>query len=355
MLSTRDLPPLLVRADADARRGTGHVMRCLALAQAWQARAAAAVFISRCDSAALRERILSTGAELISLAPGDSVEADTENTLVQLSRREAAWLALDGYDFNLAQQQTLRDAGHPLLVIDDIAHLDRYCADILLNQNLGAAALSYRCDPQTTRLFGPAYALLRPEFAHRRRGFRDVPEVARKILVTLGGSDLNNFTARVIDALAQLDTPGMEVRVVVGPANQHWAVLRNAVEASDSPVQLYIDVSDMAELMAWADLAVSAAGTTCWELACLGLPALIVIMAENQRRIAEELDAIEVVQNLGWHDDVSVERLAAAVNVLQHDSSRRLRMSERGRTLVDGWGAQRVVQALFEDSCRRAA
>src|SRR3990172_152381 len=341
MLSTRDLPPLLVRADADARRGTGHVMRCLALAQSWQARAAAAVFISRCDSAALRERILSTGAELISLAPGDSVEADTENTLVQLSRREAAWLALDGYDFNLAQQQTLRGAGHPLLVIDDIAHLDRYCADILLNQNLGAAALSYRCDRETTRFFGPCYALLRPEFAHWRREFRKLRGVARKILVTLGGSDPNNFTARVIDALAQLDTPGMEVRVVVGPANQHWAVLRNAVEASDSPVQLYIDVSDMAELMAWADLAVSAGGTTCWEIACLGLPALVVIMAENQRRIAEELDAIEVVQNLGWHDDVSVERLAAAVNVLQHDSSRRLRMSERGRTLVDGGGAAR--------------
>ena len=355
MRSKRDLPPLLVRADADARRGTGHVMRCLALAQAWQARGGAAVFVSRCDSAALRERILSTGAELISLAPGDSVEADIENTLAQLSRREAAWLALDGYDFSVAQQQTLRGAGHPLLVIDDIAHLDRYCADILLNQNLGAAALRYRCDPETTRLFGPHYALLRPEFAHWRRGFRDVPEVARKILVTLGGSDPNNFTARVIDALAQLDTRGLDVRVVVGPANPHLPELRERADALAPQIQLLSRVSDMAELMAWADLAVSAAGTTCWELACLGLPALIVIVAENQRRIAEELDAIEVVQNLGWHDDVSVERLAAAVNVLQHDSSRRLRMSERGRTLVDGRGAERVAQALLERSRRRAA
>ena len=355
MRSTHDLPPLLVRADADARRGTGHVMRCLALAQAWRARGAAAVLISRCDSAALRERILSTGAELVSLAPGDSAEADIENTLAQLWRREAAWLALDGYDFSLAQQQTLRGAGHPLLVIDDIAHLDRYCADILLNQNLGAAALSYRCDPETTRLFGPHYALLRPEFAHWRRAFRDVPEVAQKILVTLGGSDSSNFTARVIDALAQLDTAGLEVRVVVGPANPHLPELRERADTLAPQIQLLSRVSDMAELMAWADLAVSAGGTTCWELACLGLPALIVIMAENQRGIAEELDAIEVVQNLGWHDDVSVERLAAAVNVLQHDTSRRLRMSEQGRALVDGWGAERVAQVLFEDSCRRAA
>ncbi|MBI2182889.1 MAG: UDP-2,4-diacetamido-2,4,6-trideoxy-beta-L-altropyranose hydrolase [Deltaproteobacteria bacterium] len=355
MRSIPDLPPLLARADADARRGTGHVMRCLALAQAWRARGGAAVFISRCDSATLRERILSTGAELISLAPGDSVEADIENTLAQLSRREAAWLALDGYDFSLAQQQTLRGAGHPLLVIDDIAHLDRYCADILLNQNLGAAALSYRCDPQTTRLFGPHYALLRPEFAHWRRGFRGVPEVARKILVTLGGSDPNNFTARVIGALAQLDTPGLEVRVVVGPANPHLPELRERADTLAPQIQLLSRVYDMAELMAWADLAVSAAGTTCWELACLGLPALIVIMAENQRRSAEELDALEVAQNLGWHEAVSVERLAAAVPVLQHDSLRRLRMSEQGRTLVDGRGAERVAQALFEDSRRRAA
>jgi len=327
----------------------------LALAQAWRARGGAAVFVSRCDSAALRERILSTGAELVPLAPGDSMEADIENTLAQLLRREAAWLALDGYHFSLAQQQTLRGTGHPLLVIDDAAHLDRYCADILLNQNLSAAALSYRCDPETTWLFGPHYALLRPEFAHWRCRFRGVPEVARKILVTLGGSDPNNFTARVIDALAQLDTAGLEVRVVIGPANPRLPELIERADALAPQIQLLSRVSDMAELMAWADMAVSASGTTCWELACLGLPALLVIMAENQRGIAAELDAIEVAQNLGWHDDVSVERLAAAVNVLQHDSSRRLRMSEQGRTLVDGRGAERVAQALLEHPRRRAA
>jgi len=355
MQSIRHLPPLLVRADADTRRGTGHVMRCLALAQVWQAHGGAVVFISRCDSAALRERILASGADLIALAPNDPVEADTESTLIQLAQREAALLVLDGYHFGFEQQEMLRVSGHPLLVVDDTAHLDRYRADILLNQNLGATTLHYRCDPETTRLLGPAYAMLRPEFAHWRRRFRSVRGVARKILVTLGGSDPSNFTARAIEALAQLDTPLLEVRVVVGPANPHLAELKAQADKFAPRVQLLSPVADMAELMTWADLAVSANGTTSWELACLGLPALTVIMAENQRPIAEELDALEVVQNLGWHADVSVQRLASAVDILQYSTFRRLRMSERGRTLVDGRGAERVAQTLFERSCKRAA
>src|SRR3990172_8325090 len=299
MQSLRDLPPLLLRADADVRRGTGHVMRCLALAQVWQTHGGTVVFISRCDSPALRERIVAGGADLVLLAPDDSIEMDIENTLVQLAQRKDAVLVLDGYHFGFEQQEILRVAGHPLLVIDDTAHLERYRADILLNQNLGASALEYRCDPETTRLLGPAYAMLRPEFVRWRRRFRSVRGVARKILVTLGGSDPSNFTVRAIDALAQLSTPGLEVRVVVGPANPRLAELKARADKFAPRIQILSPVADMAELMAWADLAVSASGTTSWELACLGLPALTVVMADNQRRIAAELDGI--VQNLGWH------------------------------------------------------
>jgi UDP-2,4-diacetamido-2,4,6-trideoxy-beta-L-altropyranose hydrolase len=350
-----DLPPLLVRADADANRGTGHVMRCLALAQAWQARGGSVVFISRCDSAALRERIQTAGVDLVPLELGDTVDAEIETTLSLLAKRDMALLALDGYHINLEQQQSLRVAGHPLLVIDDNAHLDGYHADILLNQNLGAAQLNYQCNSDTTLLMGPNYAMLRPEFSFWRRRFRAVRGVARKILVTLGGSDPNNFTLRVIHALARLGTSGLDVRIVVGPANPHLAQLREAVDSLSLPIQLLTQAPDMASLMAWADLAVSATGTTCWELACLGLPAISVVLAENQKRIAEELDAMEVVQNLGWYDDVSVDRLATALDVLVYSSFRRLRMSQRGRVLVDGRGADRVVQALLERSCARAA
>lgn len=356
MGSQRELPPLLLRADAGADQGTGHVMRCLALAEAWRGRGGGAILISRCESVALRARIESSGTTLVSLEPGNSVDADLQFILHQLAEHEAAVLALDGYHFDSQQQQALKIPGHPLLVIDDNAHLSAYHADILLNQNLGAAQLNYRCDPETALLLGPSFALLRPEFLNWRRRFRCVRTIGRRILVTLGGSDPGNFTLRVIEAVGRLDTPGIEVRVVVGPANPYLTALEKAVDESAVAIELWRDVSDMGSLMAWADITVSAGGTTCWELACLGLPALVVPLADNQRRIAHELDAAGVVQNLGWHEEVSDERLAVALENLLYASYRRLSMSDKGRWLVDGRGAERVVEVLLERlSLRRVA
>jgi spore coat polysaccharide biosynthesis predicted glycosyltransferase SpsG len=111
----------------------------------------------------------------------------------------------------------------------------------------------------------------------------------------------------------------------------------------------------MAPLMSWADLAVTGAGSTCWELACLGVPALSLMIAENQRRIGEELGAAGVIVNLGWHTDVGVERIATSVDGLLYSSFRRLRMSQQGRALIDGKGAARVASALSQRHCIRAA
>jgi spore coat polysaccharide biosynthesis predicted glycosyltransferase SpsG len=111
----------------------------------------------------------------------------------------------------------------------------------------------------------------------------------------------------------------------------------------------------MAPLMSWADIAVTGAGSTCWELACLGVPALSLVIAENQRSIAEELGAAGIVVNLGWHADVAVERIATSVDGLVYSSFRRLRMSQQGRALVDGKGAARVASVLSQRHCTRAA
>jgi UDP-2,4-diacetamido-2,4,6-trideoxy-beta-L-altropyranose hydrolase len=111
----------------------------------------------------------------------------------------------------------------------------------------------------------------------------------------------------------------------------------------------------MASLMAWADIAVTGAGSTCWELACMGLPALALVIAENQRAIAEELSAAGVIFNLGSHQEVSAERIASIIDGLLYSSFRRLRMSQRGRALVDGQGAERVAAVLSQRSSVRAA
>jgi UDP-2,4-diacetamido-2,4,6-trideoxy-beta-L-altropyranose hydrolase len=347
----REQPALLVRADADTARGSGHVMRCVALAEAWCARGGAAYFLSRCVNDSLRERIQRAGAKFLPLA-GD---ADLEATFTSIREINASFVVLDGYDFDLSHQRALRSAGYRIMVIDDSARLPRYETDVLLNQNLGAERLEYNANSGAALLLGPQYALLRREFSVWRSRLHTVPETARKILVTLGGSDPDNVTLKVIQAVRQLEIARLQIRVVVGPVNPHLDELRDAAAAFPGRIELLSCITEMAPLMAWADVAVTGAGSTCWELACVGLPAVALVIAENQRAIAEELSAARVVFNLGWHQELSPERIACTVDGLLYSSYRRLRMSQRGRALVDGRGAERVAAVLSQRSCVQAA
>jgi UDP-2,4-diacetamido-2,4,6-trideoxy-beta-L-altropyranose hydrolase len=355
MGSTRELRPLLVRADANPAMGSGHVMRCLALVQVWRNQGGPVWFLSRCSNETLRQRIQAAGAEFLSLAANASEHLDVESTLTLLEELKPAFVVLDGYDFDLGYQCAVRAAGGRLLVIDDMLRLTHYETDILLNQNLGALRLNYNCNSDAEVLLGPEYALLRQEFVLWRSRLHTVPETARKILITLGGSDPDNVTLKVIEALRRLEIARLQFRVVAGPANPHLDELHEAAAAFPGAFELLTAISDMAPLMAWADLAITGAGSTCWELACLGLPAVSVVMAANQRSIAEELGAAGVIFNLGWHAEVSAERLATAVDSLLFSSFRRLRMSQKGRAIVDGKGSERVVSALIQRSCVRAA
>jgi UDP-2,4-diacetamido-2,4,6-trideoxy-beta-L-altropyranose hydrolase len=297
----------------------------------------------------LRERIEAAGAIFLPLAGN----ADLETTLSSLTEAKASFVVLDGYDFDHNYQHALRTAGYRLMVVEDMLRLPCYEADMLLNQSLGAARLGYSCNADAALLLGPEYALLRREFIVWRSRLRTVPETARKILVTLGGSDANNLTLKVIHALRQLEIAQLQIRVVAGPANPHIDELRDAVCAFSGSVELLTSISEMAPLMSWADLAVTGGGGTCWELACMGLPAVTIVIAENQRAIAEDLGAAGVVFNLGWHEDVSAERIAITVDGLRYSSFRRLRMSQRGRTVVDGKGAERVASAVAKRICVR--
>ncbi len=355
MGSIRELPRLLVRADADTERGSGHVMRCLALAQAWQGEGGRALFLSRCHSEVLRQRIEASGAGFLLLTAEESSAGDLDATLSVVREGQASFVVLDGYDFDLDYQLALRAAGCRLMVIDDTVRLPRYETDFLLNQNLGADRLGYICGHSTRLMLGPKYALLRREFTAWRSRMHIVPETGCKILVTLGGSDPDNVTLKVIHALRQLRNPRLQIRVVAGHANPHIDELRDVAAEFPGRLELLAAVPDMAALMAWADLAVSGAGSTCWELACLGLPAVTLVLAENQQIIADELAAAGAVLNLGWHAKVSIDRLATAVDALLFSSFRRLCMSRTGRALVDGKGAHRVAATLSQHDCVGAA
>lgn len=337
---------LIIRADASPWMGTGHLMRSLALAQAWQDQGGKVVFITACESSTLQQRLLNEGFQVVSLEKSHPDPCDWEYTSRILAEHPSSWVALDGYHFDSIYQRWIEQANHPFLVIDDMAHLDHYYASIVLNQNPYSKNLQYSSEPHTRLLLGTKYALLRREFWQWQGWQRPVPRVARKVLVTMGGSDPENVTLKVIQALQRLDINGIEARVIVGGSNPHYKILKSVVQSSQIPIHIAYNVADMASIMAWADVAISAGGGTLWELAFMRLPSLILTIAENQELIVAELDRTGAIVNLGWHGDISVMEISRRLHWLMWDVEARVKMTDLGRQLIDGIGPKRVISEM---------
>lgn len=322
-------------------------MRSLALGRRWIAAGGAATLLGRIASERLRERISDAGVALLPLDGSHPDPDDLKRTIAALEslRGEVPpWVMVDGYHFDAGYHSAIRRHGFQLLVMDDLANQSCYHADIVLNQNLDAERLSYRADADTRRLLGVRYALLQPEFDRWRGRAGGTPEVARRILVTVGGADPHGVTALILAALDRVDVEGLAVTVVAGPAgrtsvDQHAAASRHAC-------RVLHDVRDMASLMASVDLAVSGGGSTCLEMAFLGLPAIVIELSDNQRGLARALADAGAVVNAGAVETQDASALAARIGALCVDAEMRGAMSAAGQRLVDSKGGGRVVRRL---------
>ena len=330
---------LLVRADASPRIGTGHVMRCLSLVQGLRPSDGAAMLVAAEITAALEPRLQFANVGLTRLNVKAGSPADAEQTVKIAREINASWIVVDGYQFGAEYQRQLKDAGFRVLFADDYGHAKNYSADLVLNQNLHANAGAYvQREAGTRLLLGNRYTLLRREFQKLKDGPRKIPARASRVLVTLGGADPDNVTSKIIKALSTL--PGVEAVVVVGGSNSHLPELRTLIAHSPTPIELVVDAQNMPTLMQHADVAIAAGGTTSWELAFMGLPTLMLVLADNQREVADGLSAAQVVRK------TKPETIAKDLAELLADAGARKRMSERGRQLVDGLGASRVVTAM---------
>jgi UDP-2,4-diacetamido-2,4,6-trideoxy-beta-L-altropyranose hydrolase len=353
----------LIRADANSVIGTGHVMRCLALAQAWQDAGGKVAFASAELPEALVARLLSERCELhrFESAPDSSREAnDIQETLRIANVVRPEWLVLDGYGFGPNYQLAARDPRWRLLLIDDDWRHERYHVDLLLNQNAGATAALYASRKVSAPLLlGCSYALLRREFrAQPQPALRDDGRSVEKLLITLGGADQKNDTSRLIRICLDCLPPESTIHVLVGPANPHLRSLNEMCErapqsgrSEKSPtVMLHVAPPDVRSIMAMCDLAVTAAGSSVYELGFLGIPMLLVVTAENQRAIAAALDSIGAAV---WIDESSVHTargVASAIAAVVENASIRSARAKKFQSLVDGQGAPRVVTALREMS-----
>ncbi len=338
---------VIIRADASVAMGTGHVMRCLALAQAWQDEGGRCVFAMAETTPAVEDRVRAEKVDLSFLSTPPASLQDAAAVVELATNAHASWVVVDGYRFDVEYQRALKAAGLKLLLVDDTGHAGTYLADLVVDQNSSASESFYQHkEPYTRLLLGSRYAMLRREFNPWREWKREISSQGTKVLITMGGSDPQNVTLRAIEALRSTKVDGIEAVVVAGGSNPHIGPLEDATGNCEN-IRLHKNAANMAELIAWADVAVSAAGTICWEMCFLGLPAILIDLAENQRPIAQDLDRRGIAIHLGRGEDTSAQQIANQLEWLLRSPDVRNTMSDRGRQLVDGRGAGRVVSAML--------
>ncbi len=337
--------PLIIRADANSQIGGGHLMRCLALGQGWKNRAREVIFITSCQHPALLQRLSEELFQIVLLDRAYPDANDWKITSQVLKKHPGSWVVLDGYHFDSTYQKLIIKNDCRLFLFDDCGKQSLYHAEAILNQNITAKNLHYSCNPGTQLLLGTDYVQLRSEFLPWRIWQRKIPKVARKILVTLGMGDSHKQVSKIIGALLRTEIDELEIRVIVN-SSFDFQNLKSEINSSYFPVLFIQNPKSMPELMAWADLAISAGGSTCWELAFMGLPALLLILVKNQEAAVKMLDDRSIFQNGGWFTEIDEAVLAQKIKRLAQDDQLRKSMSEAGRIQVDGLGRERVIDFL---------
>jgi UDP-2,4-diacetamido-2,4,6-trideoxy-beta-L-altropyranose hydrolase len=338
---------LLIRADATAELGVGHVMRCIALAEAWEDAGGRALFALADGVRDLGNRICFHGGEVTTIPCMPGSREDAAETLQLAKRCDAEWLVLDGYHFSPDYLRTLDGGKSHLLVIADGEHVPDLGCDIVVNPD--PISLGETHQPATGRakfLLGPQYALVRKEFLKQPVANERAPETARRILVTLGGGDANNVTLQVLHALHYIHDVKLELTVIVGPSNPHIASLQVAIKESRHSVNLLSNPTNMPDLMAQAEMAVTAGGGTCYELAFMKVPMFFVITAQNQERLVQALHDAGAGVDAGWFSSIASKELAASLRDLIYNQALRRELVESARGLVDGKGAGRIVAKM---------
>jgi UDP-2,4-diacetamido-2,4,6-trideoxy-beta-L-altropyranose hydrolase len=232
-----------------------------------------------------------------------------------------------------------------ILVIDDLADRPHDC-DVILDQNFHEN-MNSRYDQlvpeRCIKALGPAFALLRQEFYRARQTLRPRDGALKRILVAFGGSDPSNETAKVLEALGRPGLRELQVDVVIGGANRHKCELFARYEG-DARIRFYENTGNVAELMSAADLSVGAGGTMNWERSYLGLPTIVIVIAENQAETSGALHRAGAIVNLGWHANVSSNQIAQAVEKLSGSPSALKDLSRRSMAVMapDGVAAAEI-------------
>ena len=342
-----------IRVDSSARIGTGHLVRCLTLAKKLKARGQEAIFLCQPLEGDVASLVTKAGFEVLSVATKQSGQTTPESrdafeSLRLIRTRSINRVILDHYDLSQGWEEQIGQQVDDVFVIDDLTHRQHQC-DLLLNQNLvppNDESYLHSKHGAEHALVGPKYALLQDDYALLRSNRSLGRSRVERISVFMGGSDPDNATELVLRSLADMDLKGIAIDVVVGAANRHRTQLLTTFGSNPS-ITFHSDLSSLASLINESDLSLGAGGTTNWERMCLGVPSIVIDIAENQREICIELARIGLIEHIGSAYSVSPTQIQNAVEKLCSNQALRNEFARKGQVTVDGFGASRVVEALM--------
>ena len=353
---------VIIRTDSSALIGTGHLMRCLTLAERLRSEGCTVLFVCRDLPGNISHLVEQKDFTLASLSAAVHPEAgrgydawlavdgsqDANETIGVIGDSEVDWLIVDHYGIDARWEKTLRPYAANLMVIDDLANRMHDC-DLLTEQNYRAdAARRYAgLTPGSCRhMIGPEFALLQPAFARLRESVEPRTEL-RTILVFYGGIDATNETGRALDVLEGFRDFHGAIDVVVGSANTRRKQIERRCDQMETS-RFHCQTDSMAELMQRADLALGAGGVTSWERCCLGLPSIITAVADNQEDIAMAVADQGAAWYAGTAKDVTSERLCVLLQKAMTSPASLTAASRAALSLGDGRGTERVASAMLQ-------
>lgn len=372
---------VLIRVDGSNDIGLGHVMRCLTLADALGEQGIKSVFICRHLPASIKDKIITKGHEVIIFSnentplPDDTqgiygawlsttLEHDIKQTISAISKTikkysKPAYVLIDHYALDANWEKSIKKAfGAKIIVLDDLSNRRHDC-DYLIDTTFGKTIKDYQgLVPENCKLMiGSEFALLRPDFAQLRnktlkahdKDYANEADV-QNLLISVGGVDKDNVTMMMLKIINQLDkTPKFLTHVLIGVTYPYLAELKTLIRTLPFKVKLHQDITSIAELFALADICIGAAGSSSWERCCLGLPTINIVIADNQKTIAQKLSQKKAILNAGRYEEITTQEFIN--NYLEpalKNSNIRYELSMNSRDLCDGHGATRVLAEMSE-------
>ena len=346
-------PRYAFRVDASNQIGYGHFMRCLTIANALKKQSIRSCFICRKETSHLQSKVIEMGHEVFNLPTKVDQNFDWKKdatfTNSIIDTLNVSWLIIDHYSIDIKWETELRKNCKNIMVIDDLANRQHDC-DIILDHNPGRTDESYidLVPKSSTILTGLKYALIRDEFVDLRNESLKLREdyVLKKILISMGGSDPKNFSTKVLKQLSKYDfLSNTKISVILGASSNFLPEVKDELRRMQHESELYVDVDNMAKILADQDLVIGAVGISAWERCCLGIPSISMVIADNQISGAKafHLSGASIVIDEAFSNDYCLEsalKFFSNVNGLRNASKIAL-------NLVDGAGTKRVLKKLL--------